>query len=151
METRLAIANDLPLLAALHAASFDEAPWSEAQIAGSLAASSAWALLVYDGAVACGFILCQQVLDEAEILTFCVVPAARRKGLGRALLRAAWARVREASGVRMFLEVAGDNVAARALYQKEGFRITGIRADYYKRQKGAVDALTMAFDLTSPF
>ena len=37
----------------------------------------------------------------------------------------------------MFLEVADDNVAARALYDRIGFVQVGIRPDYYLR--GAVD------------
>jgi len=146
METRLVSQNDLPLLVSLYAEGFADAPWSEAQIAGSLAAPSVWALLVSEGGTPCGFILCQQVLDEAEILTLCVVPSARRKGLGHSLVQAALSQVREKGGCRMFLEVAADNEPACALYEKTGFRVTGKRVGYYKRPKGTVDALTMSLD-----
>jgi ribosomal-protein-alanine N-acetyltransferase len=45
---------------------------------------------------------------------------------------------------RIYLEVAEDNAAARALYAAEGFEPIGRRRGYYARREGpAVDAITM--------
>ena len=43
----------------------------------------------------------------------------------------------------LWLEVAQDNAAALALYAAVGFEVIGRRPAYYRRAKGAVDALTL--------
>jgi len=79
--------------------------------------------------------------DEAEILTICVVPAARRTGHGGALLAAAEARAAADGAAKMFLEVAADNVAALSMYRSAGYETVGRRARYYPNGS---DALVMA-------
>ena len=54
-----------------------------------------------------------------------VAPAARGKGVGRALLRALEAEARAASVRTLHLEVEQRNAGARTLYVDEGFRPTG--------------------------
>ena len=82
--------------------------------------------------------------DEAEILSLGVELAARRAGLGAALVAQA-ARGAQASGARaMFLEVATGNNAARALYRRLGFREAGRRKAYYAASE---DALILRADL----
>ncbi|GEL16233.1 ribosomal protein S18-alanine N-acetyltransferase [Pseudonocardia asaccharolytica] len=80
---------------------------------------------------------------EAEIHTIGVDPAHRRRGVGRALLRALLGPA-DAVGATVFLEVRTDNEAARALYEAEGFTVVGLRKRYY-RPSGA-DAHTMRRD-----
>jgi ribosomal protein S18 acetylase RimI-like enzyme len=48
--------------------------------------------------------------------------ACRRRGAGRAVLRALAERARAGGARRMYLQVMADNVAARALYEGEGFQ-----------------------------
>lgn len=80
---------------------------------------------------------------EGEIHNIAVDPAHRGRGIGRMLLR----RLLEVADARLavlFLEVRTDNVAARALYESEGFTVVGLRRRYY-RPSGA-DAHTMRRD-----
>jgi ribosomal-protein-alanine N-acetyltransferase len=147
METRLASREDAAIFAELHEASFGAARWTESQFAGSLALDTALALVAFEGGRAQGFILCQIVGDEAEILTFCVHPAARGRGIGTDLLNAVLAAAKQQKAHRIFLEVAVDNAAALALYNKTGFRITGKRHRYYKREGHPVDAVLMEAEL----
>jgi ribosomal-protein-alanine N-acetyltransferase len=147
METRLALAADAPALAALHAASFGVAHWSMTQIADSLALATTQAWIVEESEVPQGFVMCQWVGREAEIITFCVTPAAQGKGLGRCLLTAILDSVAAQGAQRVFLEVAVDNIPARALYEKAGFRIIGKRANYYHRDGQRIDALLFALEL----
>jgi ribosomal-protein-alanine N-acetyltransferase len=79
----------------------------------------------------CGMILARVAADESEILTIAVPPAARRLGLGSALLRAAMGRAAARGAQSMFLEVAVNNNAARALYAAHGFAEVGLRRRYY--------------------
>ncbi|WP_428151224.1 ribosomal protein S18-alanine N-acetyltransferase [Brevundimonas sp.] len=129
-------------LADLHAKAFDT-PWS----------ASAFADLLDQAGVALeggsdGFILIRTVADEAEILTLAVRPSARKQGLGARLVRAATDRAAASGATRMFLEVAEDNVPARALYGALGFEAAGRRPRYYPRTEGpAVDALLLVRNL----
>ncbi|MGI8331509.1 GNAT family N-acetyltransferase [Actinomadura scrupuli] len=59
------------------------------------------------------------------IYAMTVAPAARRRGLGREVLRALLARGRDQGRTRAYLAVVESNTAARALYEREGFRIAG--------------------------
>ena len=91
-----------------------------------------------------GFILCRVAADEAEVLTLAVLPEARRRGVGGALLTSALA-LALAWGVRtFFLEVAEDNPAALALYQGAGFGPIGRRPGYYRRASGSVAAIVLS-------
>src|SRR5947207_13524315 len=85
--------HDAALLAAIHATSFP-APWSEEDFALFLRqpGMAAWA-----GGIktASGFILTRRVADEAEILTIAVMPAARQRGIARAVLMRALEELRK--------------------------------------------------------
>ncbi|TCP59838.1 ribosomal-protein-alanine N-acetyltransferase [Rhodovulum bhavnagarense] len=127
-------------LAALHAACFvTPRPWGAAEFA---------ALMGLPGVYLCGdstaFALGRAVADEAELLTLAVAPAARRRGLGRARLAAFEAEARARSAGTAFLEVAADNIAARALYAGAGYREAGRRPGYYGSADGVrSDALVL--------
>ena len=56
-----------------------------------------------------GFVLARAAGDEAEILTLAVTPAARRQGIGRALVQAAAAHAQGLGAETLFLEVATGN------------------------------------------
>ncbi|UQV17177.1 ribosomal protein S18-alanine N-acetyltransferase [Brevundimonas albigilva] len=131
--------SDPTALAALHASAFP-APWSAAVFADLLAQPG-----VSPVAEADGFILMRVVLEEAEILTLAVRPAARGAGLGGRLAGQGAVRAAQAGATRIFLEVAEDNAAARALYDRAGFRQIGRRRGYY--DGGRTDALVLERDL----
>ncbi|HEX8232870.1 MAG TPA: ribosomal protein S18-alanine N-acetyltransferase [Caulobacteraceae bacterium] len=145
---RRAIRADAEALARAHAAAFDGG-WSADDIAALLQAAGALALLTEDDGEASGFILGRSVADEAEILTIAVAPAARRQGLGRALVEGLARQARLAGAAALFLEVAEDNGAARALYQGCGFVLAGRRRAYYGRPGGRADALVLRRTLNS--
>lgn len=66
----------------------------------------------------------------AEVSRLFVVPAARRQGVALALLQEA-ARWATAGGLDLVLEVTDHLRAARALYERTGFRLTSTaRADW---------------------
>jgi ribosomal-protein-alanine N-acetyltransferase len=146
---RLAAGADLQSLAAIHAQAFDDA-WSADDIRRFSSGPGAWALVAESGeGLIDGFILCRSIAGEAEILTLAVRPERRRQGLASALVAAALALARS-QAQSMLLEVAADNPAAVALYERAGFSSIGRRAAYYgRRSGGAVDALVMRRALNS--
>ena len=87
------------------------------------------------------------VWGPAEILSIAVHTSERKHGLGRRLLDINMRRL-AGLGVRsLFLEVAQDNLAARKLYQRAGFRDVGRREAYYADRDGAA-ALILRRELT---
>lgn len=134
---------DLDCLAALHAACFPD-PWSATAMAALLATPGSFGLLSNSCEQPAGFLLARVAADEAEILSIGVQPGCRRQGVARQLLAAASTRAAESGARRLFLEVAADNHAARALYLREGFAQVGRRPRYYRRAGAAIDALILA-------
>lgn len=128
-------------LAALHASCFPDA-WDAAAITGLLVTPGTFAFTHDDG-----FVLARVAGDEAEILTLAVAPAARGRGLGRALLQAVIRRATEMGAASLFLEVGADNSAALALYAGLGFTRVGMRKAYYNDG----DALVLRLPLPAKF
>jgi [ribosomal protein S18]-alanine N-acetyltransferase len=135
-------------LAELHASAFDE-PWLADEILRFAEDRGGFALAIEHEGTLAGFILCRLIAGEAEVLTLAVRPAARRRGVARALLEAAIV-LAAPTAESMFLEVAADNPGAVALYEGAGFETVGRRAGYYGRPgAGSVDALVMRRALNS--
>lgn len=147
MKLRGAWGHEAQALSQVHAAAFDHA-WSADEISQLLDGPGGFALLVEDAERPAAFILCRAIAGEAEILTLAVEPAARRRGLARALVESAAGAARMAGADVMFLEVSAENLPAIALYEGAGFARVGLRRGYYDRgPAGAEDALVMSLDL----
>jgi ribosomal-protein-alanine N-acetyltransferase len=122
-------AHDLGYVAALEA-QIHAAPWTLGNFRDSLA-------IGYESCVGEreGRILVYGVLmlapGEAQILNLSVVPDARRKGLGRALLRRFIADAARFGAEQVFLEVRTSNLPAILLYESEGFARVARRERYY--------------------
>jgi ribosomal-protein-alanine N-acetyltransferase len=132
---------DIEVMAAVHASAFD-APdaWSRDVFSLQLALPNVFGLLHPSG----GLILVRVAADEAEILTLAVNPAARRGGIGSALLREATILAAGMGARTVFLEVSVANIAGRRLYASAGFVQAGRRPRYYSDQS---DALVLRLDL----
>lgn len=74
----------------------------------------------------------------ARLYSFAVDPACRGRGVGRDLLKEAEGRALDRGAVVMRLEVREDNVAARRLYEKSGYRQFAISPHYYEDGMAAV-------------
>lgn len=114
-------------LARIHAQAFSSTrAWSAAEFR-SLLDQPGMALTGDDRA----FALLRVTLDEAEVLTIATAPEHRRKGLARAVLAQAETAAQALGAAVIFLEVAEDNDAARALYAQAGYAQIGRRPGYY--------------------
>lgn len=127
-------------LAALHLRCFERPrPWSADEFASLLAARGVFLLGAPDG-----FLMGRVIADEAELLTLAVAPEARRTGTGRGLIATFAGRAAGMGAQQAFLEVADDNLAARALYRATGWLEAGVRRRYYGP---ATDAIVMRLTL----
>lgn len=134
-------------MAEAHAEAFGEKAWRDDEFEDLLDGEGIYGFLADDEAPL-GVILCRIAADEVEVLTVGVTVAARRRGVGLALMIAALDAARAAGAASAFLEVAVDNLAAIGLYGLMGFEQSGIRKAYYDLgPAGFVDALVMRLDL----
>ncbi|MFB4425063.1 N-acetyltransferase family protein [Streptomyces sp. QL37] len=83
-----------------------------------------------------------------QIQGLAVADWARRHGVARALLRAAYAEARRQGAGRLTLRVLGHNTAARALYASEGFAVEGVLPGEFFLGGRYVDDVLMGRSLT---
>ncbi|HEY8427144.1 MAG TPA: ribosomal protein S18-alanine N-acetyltransferase [Sandaracinaceae bacterium] len=143
IEVRAMRARDAAEVAALSARCFGASAWSAADLEAELARDFAevWVARSHPAAPIEAYAIAW-FADEGELLTVGVEPAARRRGLGRALVERVQASARE-RGVRwLTLEVRRGNAAAVALYEALGFATIDVRRRYYADGE---DALVMAW------
>ena len=138
---------DAAAMAAVHAKAF-AAPWDAAAFAELMDSPGVFGLLAGEAAEL-GVILCRVAAGELEVLTIGVTPAARRRGVAKAMMTWALGAARQAGAETAFLEVAVDNAEAAGLYAGLGFRRAGVCRNYYDRGAGErADALVMRLDLS---
>ena len=133
-------AEDLAAAAVIEQSAPD--PWSLPQLREELENEASLTL------AACGekgelLGLCsvQMASCEATLNAITVLPAARRQGVGGALLAALQAELRRRGITELYLEVRRQNLAAQALYEKAWFERTGLRPRFYRSPTD--DAVTM--------
>jgi [ribosomal protein S18]-alanine N-acetyltransferase len=155
-DIRLLADGEVGALHALYTECFEE-PFAEASLRTLLASPGMWAALAWppsskDGRSPtrvpspAGFAIARHAADEAEIVSIGVRAAARRTGVGAALLADVMARSVAHGAAAIFLEVAEDNAAAIALYLSAGFEKVGRRPGYYRRKTSCpVAALIMRY------
>lgn len=131
----------LPQIAALEKECFSE-PWSGAGLAAELENKNAFYILAVASETKAeqiaGYAGFHLIIDEIEIMRVAVSPAYRRKGLAERMLRMMEAEWVDYDIVSAFLEVRASNCAARALYEKLGFREIYVRRRYYGNGENAV-------------
>jgi ribosomal-protein-alanine N-acetyltransferase len=139
--------RDAAAIAKLHGASFHRG-WSDGEIEQLLRERDVVAQRAMAGRGLVGFILSRIAAGEAEILSVAVAASRRRKGLARRLLDLHLRRLAGRGAQAVFLEVGEDNVAARRLYARAGFREVGRREGYYEGPSGRrTAALVLRRDL----
>lgn len=123
-------ATHVPQIARLEQCCFSQ-PWSARSIAAELENPLSCWLVAEENGVLLGYIGSQACAPEADVMNVAVEPTARRRGVGRALLRALMARLRAQGMQSLTLEVRAGNQPALALYQRLGFQEVGRRPKYY--------------------
>lgn len=96
-------------------------------------------LVARDGDHVVGAFVGWVVVDELHVLAVGTDARARRRGVGRALLDAAFREGRARGAVRALLEVARTNAPALALYRAFGFHVSNLRRAYYANGDDALD------------
>ena len=147
-KLRPMMASDLPRVIAIEAASYP-APWSAKTFEDCLAAEAkgyrCYVLLLDELVV--GYAVLTVILDEAELLNFCLGPEHRGRGKAGAYLDQLLTKLQQQGVQKLFLEVRQSNTPARRLYTAAGMQEVGLRKDYYPANWGREDAVLMAGSL----
>jgi ribosomal-protein-alanine N-acetyltransferase len=142
--------EDCTAVAELHATLFARG-WTDGEFGGLLEDDAVFGFVARQtgnpSARPGGFALARNVVDEAEILSIGVDPRLRRRGLGHSLMDAVLRHLHGERAAMLFLEVDQKNDAARALYERFGFRQVGERPGYYGAGAERSGALVMRRDL----
>ena len=131
IRVRQGLPGDLDAVGRIQAASPEAAQWKPESFA-----EYDFHVAELDAAV-CGYLISRKVVGEMEILNLAIDPQFRRRGIATALLDSALAGFEGA----VFLEVRKSNEAAQKLYASRGFRVAGLRRNYY--QSPTQDAVVM--------
>ena len=133
--------GDVAAVAALEAQIFSM-PWSAAGFADTLPREDVIFLVAYEQDELLGYVGIYCMLDEGEITNVAVAPAARRRGIARALLTELKQQLACRNVARIVLEVRVSNEPAIRLYEQLGFSVLGVRKNFY--EKPTEDAYIMA-------
>ncbi len=123
--------QDLHALVTLEDEVFTSGPWTASQLASQIGDKASVLLGHWSGDDLTAYVALRVVSDEAELLRIGVLPAARRSGVARALLRDGVSACSGRGARRLFLEVSEHNGAALALYGATGWSKVGRRRGYY--------------------
>ena len=128
----LAGPDDLDGILAVDHASFLR-PWTREMYEAELRNPAVTRIFVIrtDECPVAGYCAARIVASELHINNLAIRPEYRRRRLATILLQEVLSAVQAEGAERATLEVRRSNHAARALYEGLGFRVRGVRRDYY--------------------
>jgi len=141
--------EDVPQVTALDHLSFAD-PWPQGSFEYELKANDYSLCLVAEdpdateGQTIVGALVIWLIVDEAHIATIAVHPNYRHHGVGRRLLAEGLLQAAERGAVKSLLEVRSGNAEALHLYYGFGYKVVGLRPNYYQTEQE--DALLLDLD-----
>ena len=137
--------EDVPSLCKLEK-ELNLSPWSEMDFRRSLSATHHLCFGLEKQGEWLAYLVCSQILDEAELLILGVAKHCQRRGLARTLLGYLFDDL-QGRAATVFLEVRAGNHRAIAFYESQHFHQVGQRPGYYPHKGGREDALLYAISL----
>ena len=131
MRVRPGTLEEIPSMIVLERQSTSAAHWSEESYRQIFQQSVRIALVIDDEGPIRGFLIARITCEECELENIVVASSNQRCGLASKLMQELIAVARAQGATRVFLEVRESNVAARSLYEKCGFVISGHRKSYF--------------------
>ncbi|MCF2642977.1 MAG: ribosomal protein S18-alanine N-acetyltransferase [Lachnospiraceae bacterium] len=119
-------------------------PWTRQGFADTLTMENVIFLVAEEEGTVVGYCGIYLAADEGEITNVAVSPFRRRKGIADRLLGNLLEQAKKRGIIRFVLEVRCSNEPAISLYEKYGFKIQGIRKNFY--DKPQEDAYVMILE-----
>ncbi len=122
-------------------------PWTETSFQYEITNEDALLKVAVADNVIAGFICIRSMLDITHILDIAVEPGKRRRGIGSRLLQNSIDALKKLRPdiKHITLEVRESNHGAISLYERSGFKKTGVRRNYFR--KPPEDGIIMGLDL----
>lgn len=135
---------DIPDVLKIECISFTE-PWPEYAFLREIKAfDSITRVAVFEDAIV-GYVCANYMSEKGHILNLAVHPSFRRCGIATRLMEDVVHELREKGCKFLYLEVRASNLGARKFYERLGFRVTGVKRNYYVSPRE--DAVVMVFNL----
>jgi ribosomal protein S18 acetylase RimI-like enzyme len=84
------------------------------------------------------FLRAEESVPGVFSLGMAILPEARGRGGGRALLDSLEEHARGCGAHKLWLEAWSDNAAAIAFYAAAGFEVEGLKREHYRRRDGTL-------------
>lgn len=110
-------------------------PWSRSSIEKELKNNFAIYAVAIENNKVLGYGGMWHVVNEGHITNIAVHKDYRRKGIGQAIIEKFVEIAEEKEMIGLTLEVRKSNTPALELYKKNGFKLEGIRPEYYEDNK----------------
>lgn len=110
-------------------------PWSRAAVEKELSNNLAIYAVVKENDKVVGYGGMWHVVNEGHITNIAVHKDYRRKGIGNIIVNKLIEIAEEKEMIGLTLEVRKSNLPALELYKKNGFKLEGIRPEYYEDNK----------------
>jgi len=149
LRFRLMRLEDIPRVHEIDLLSFS-LPWPEKSFTYELTQNPSALCLVAElippeaESVIIGMSVVWIIVDEAHIATIAIHPEFRGRGFGKSLLAETLRQSIKRGALLATLEVRRGNLVAQQMYRKYGFKIAGMRAQYYRDNNE--DAVIMTVD-----
>ena len=132
LSLRRLVLSDLDAVEPIERASYPT-PWSRGMFVTELSkpSSRSLAAVADETGELVGYLILSRYVDAWHVMNVAVAPAHRRRGVASALLGSLLAESDPDAQRGYTLEVRVSNVAAIALYERFGFRSSGVRRGYY--------------------
>jgi len=135
------LSEHLPEILEIERETFSDA-WTDGMFKELLANPFTRGYIAENNGEMLGFIIFYNLMPELQILNIAVRESARNQSLGSILLKSAL----ECENINwVTLEVRESNLPAINLYKKFGFKIDGVRKNYYNKPRE--DAILMSLDM----
>lgn len=139
--------GDIPFVLEIENLSFAN-PWREYSFKGEIEnypISNPYVVVRKEEEKVIGYIIYWLLNQEVQISNIAIHPQYRRMGIGEAVLLEIMDQFRKQGIKYVLLEVRPSNIPARFLYNKLGFKVMGIKKNYYHQPPE--DALVMGKSL----
>ncbi|MGM0417916.1 MAG: ribosomal protein S18-alanine N-acetyltransferase [Thermodesulfobacteriota bacterium] len=133
---------DIPAILKLETEGF-RPPWTHASFEQEFKNSQSSIFKTVFESRICGFLVLRKLIDEIEILKICTEKKMQNKNIASSLLN--YVLNNPGNNIKYaLLEVNSENIKALNFYKKNGFKISGIRNNYYGQ---GINALNMTKEL----
>ncbi len=142
---RAAADGDISSIAKIEELCFSD-PWTESAFKAFSQGEVFFAVIELAGEIVSYALTDMQAADFAELYNIATHPDFRKKGFSSMLMKAMKDEARKKGKEKILLEVREGNASAIALYEKFGFKVDGVRKNYYKNPNE--NGILMSLDLT---